>query len=205
MDSPTTLRERKKQATRDRLLEVAQELFVERGYTATSIDEIAARADVSRATVFNYFARKEEFLHAWVAGRRALIARLLTDEQDESMDTAALLDRAIMALGESLEADPDVNRGIARAWVHAGGPLLPGASVTAELFAETIRIGQSRGDIRRDIDAQLAGRVLLDAYLGALVRWAAETESTPPSLSEALRTVLDLLLDGLRPTRSGRR
>jgi AcrR family transcriptional regulator len=200
-DGPTTLRERKKQATRDRLLEVAQELFAERGYAATSIDEIAVRADVSRATVFNYFARKEAFIHAWVARRRALIARVLTDEQDGSIETTALLDRTIMAVGETLEADPDVNRGLARAWVQAGGPLLPGASGTAELFAETISIGQSRGDIRRDIDAQHAGRVLLDAYLGAVVRWAAETDSAPPSVSEALRTVLDLLLEGLRPTR----
>ena len=55
------LRERKKLATRARLLAAAEDLFATNGYHATTIDEIAARADVARATAFNYFPRKEEF------------------------------------------------------------------------------------------------------------------------------------------------
>ncbi|MEV6844112.1 TetR/AcrR family transcriptional regulator [Actinoplanes sp. NPDC051411] len=54
------LRERKKQELRDRISGVATQLILTRGFEAVSVSEIAAAAGVSRMTVFNYFARKED-------------------------------------------------------------------------------------------------------------------------------------------------
>jgi AcrR family transcriptional regulator len=52
-------RERKKAATRASIVEAAQELFLERGFDAVSVREIADRADVSPTTVFAHFPQKE--------------------------------------------------------------------------------------------------------------------------------------------------
>ncbi|MGW2615239.1 TetR/AcrR family transcriptional regulator [Streptomyces sp. NPDC001500] len=55
-----SLRERKKQATRQRISDVATGLFVARGFDEVTVADVARAAEVSTMTVFNYFPRKED-------------------------------------------------------------------------------------------------------------------------------------------------
>jgi AcrR family transcriptional regulator len=55
-------RESKKRETRQRISDVATDLFLARGFDAVTLDEIAAAAKVSKMTVFNYFQRKEDLI-----------------------------------------------------------------------------------------------------------------------------------------------
>lgn len=68
-------RERRKHERPAELLDAALELFVEKGFAATRVDDVAARAGVSKGTLFLYFASKEELFKAVVretiAGRFA--------------------------------------------------------------------------------------------------------------------------------------
>jgi AcrR family transcriptional regulator len=55
---------RRKEARPHELLDAALDLFVERGYAATRLDDVAARAGVSKGTLYLYFANKEELFKA---------------------------------------------------------------------------------------------------------------------------------------------
>jgi len=59
-------RERRKQDRPGELLDAALELFVEKGFAATRAEEVAARAGVSKGTLFLYFSSKEELFKAVV-------------------------------------------------------------------------------------------------------------------------------------------
>ncbi len=56
------VRERKRRETLQRITDAGIRLFVEKGYEATTLDEIAAAAGISRRTFFYYFKSKDEIL-----------------------------------------------------------------------------------------------------------------------------------------------
>lgn len=60
----TGLRERKKEQTRLELLQAAVELFSDKGYEDTTVDDIVERANYSRSTFFRYFGGKEDVVFA---------------------------------------------------------------------------------------------------------------------------------------------
>lgn len=67
MSSPvphTAPRQRRKEARPQELLDAALELFVEKGFAATRAEEVAARAGVSKGTLYLYYPSKEELLKA---------------------------------------------------------------------------------------------------------------------------------------------
>ncbi len=195
---PSSRRERRKQDVRARLLDSAVALFVERGFDATSVSEIAERADVARATAFNYFPRKEDYFTGWMEARRDAFRAVFADPALAGLATPARLARGFAAVGGFYEADP-AGRPMVREWLRAGGPVLAQASDSAGFVATMLTEGQDAGDIRPDLDTALAGRMVLDVYLGALYRWAGAGDDA--ALAEPLARTLALLLDAfsIRP------
>ena len=98
MDSP--LRDRKTAATRARIADAALELFVERGYGDTSIDQIADAAGVGRRTVFRHFASKEAMLVDHLVVRRELAVQRL-DERPADEPPLVSLHAVLRELSEA--------------------------------------------------------------------------------------------------------
>jgi AcrR family transcriptional regulator len=60
--SPMGLREKKKEKTRKLISDVARDLFIEKGYAAVTVAEVAEKAEVAVTTLFNYFPTKESLI-----------------------------------------------------------------------------------------------------------------------------------------------
>jgi AcrR family transcriptional regulator len=96
------LRERKKQQTRQLIADTARALFAQRGFEAVPVAEIARAADVSEATVFNYFPTKEDLLYSRLeAFEQDLLASIREREPEESVLSAfgrfVLIPRGLLA------------------------------------------------------------------------------------------------------------
>jgi AcrR family transcriptional regulator len=91
------LRERKKVQTRNSLIDAALDLFLTQGYEATTIDQIAARVDVSPRTFFRYFSSKEDVaLSPPADSQEIFLAEFAARPESESPYTA--LSQAMRAM-----------------------------------------------------------------------------------------------------------
>jgi AcrR family transcriptional regulator len=74
-------------STRERIKQVALELFTEHGYDKTSLREIAERLGVTKAALYYHFKSKEEIVHAFVEDRLAATAEMIAWMRDQPPGT----------------------------------------------------------------------------------------------------------------------
>jgi AcrR family transcriptional regulator len=90
-DSPTLgRRERKKAATRAGILDAAVQLFLERGFDAVTVREIADKADVTPRTVFMHFPQKEALLFGDEDEQHKRLVEAVRDRAPRTTVSAAL-------------------------------------------------------------------------------------------------------------------
>ncbi|MFT2710945.1 TetR/AcrR family transcriptional regulator [Clavibacter sp. Sh2126] len=188
---------RPRRSSRATLEEAAAELFLEHTYAATTVEQIAQRAGVSRATFFNYFASKADLLWAGlddtlreagaaVAGVGAGGAPV--DAVVEAIATAArsrgegwlplaLTQHEVMGLGADVAGE-----GVARA-----APLV---DPVAQALARATGRRASDGPVR------VAASVVAAATAAAVMAWAADGVGRGP-LEDAVRRALDPLRPAL--------
>jgi AcrR family transcriptional regulator len=107
-DTPSLgLRERKKERTRQRIVEAARGLFSERGYRATTVAVIAAGAETSVPTLFKYFATKEDIFFSHIAARHASWTQKVQDRPATQDTIEALIKWMVDDLPKIVASDPD--------------------------------------------------------------------------------------------------
>ncbi|HEY2733399.1 MAG TPA: TetR/AcrR family transcriptional regulator, partial [Polyangiales bacterium] len=112
-----------KRATRQLISNIATKLFVDRGFNHVSVDEVAAAADISKMTVFNYFPRKEDLFFDRNDDVQRLIRNAL-ENRGRSSPIAALrtLTRGMVEQGHPITK---TDRIVVRYWkVVANSPAL---------------------------------------------------------------------------------
>ena len=92
---------------REQLLAVSRRLFAEKGFEGTSVEEIAARAEVSKPVVYEHFGGKEGIYAVVVDREIQALTGALTGALDEGGHPKVLLERTALALLSYIEASED--------------------------------------------------------------------------------------------------
>jgi AcrR family transcriptional regulator len=195
---------RRKEARPDEILAAALASFAERGFAATRLDDVAARAGISKGTLYLYFNGKEELFEAVV--RATLLPHI---ERLEELATKfegpspALLERLLLTFAGVVESRvgaipklviaeagnfPDLARFYLDEVVRRG----------LRLIGTILHRGIERGEFRRiDVDHAVFC-VIAPMLLAALWKNSLEPHDDAPLDAQALaRAHIDLLLRGL--------
>ena len=166
-DAALGLRERKKQRTRATIVDVAARLCATRGYENTTVDQIAAAADISPRTFSRYFPNKEAVIGALIEEIAEHVAAALARQprditEHEALERAHLEVLRAAELGEPGPMSFDRVNGFLE--IVNGSPLLGLAAFTYRPDAPTRPVIEALAG-RMGIDADHAAvRILFDTW-----------------------------------------
>jgi AcrR family transcriptional regulator len=167
-------RERKKRELRARIYETARQLFLEHGFAATTVDQIAQSADVAQATFFNHFASKSAVLGEMTGEVFDRLEALI----NEQLARPVSAQERIAGFAASVASEVAQARGLARDVVlelmrisAPGDDAVPYVSRIRAPFTAIVRDGQARGEVRADLDAAFLADMAIGALNMAFTNW----------------------------------
>ena len=192
-------RQRRSAETRERLFRAALELFAQKGFAETTVEDITESADVGKGTFFNYFPSKDHILLAF--GEMQLSKLELAIEQARC--SGEPMPEFLGSLGVRMTQEPTRNPAIIRALLQAYLSTTPVRAAMMDLqrrvhalHTQMIQIGQERGEIRDDMPAAEIAHVFRQTIFGTLLIWSLYGDAT---LHSRIETAFHLLWTGLAP------
>lgn len=176
------LRERKRERTRQALLDAAAELFERHGYEGTTVAEIADTADIGTRTFFSYFASKEDLLFPDGA-RRIQTAIAAIDNRAGGDRPAELLLQALRQVGGTGDEPDDLTDRVAalRLRLIRTVPAVRGRALQLLLDAQrelTVRLHQA---FPEELD-EVGAATLVGAFIGAITAASQVLLNEPSAL-----------------------
>ncbi|MBI3637832.1 MAG: TetR/AcrR family transcriptional regulator [Candidatus Rokubacteria bacterium] len=195
-------RTREKVARRETILKAAKDIFVEKGLLASTIDEIAARAEVAKGTIYLYFKSKEEIWAALLAEGLTLVTKRFTEAIDLALPADENLRRLCDAYCRVYREEPQYfkllflcSHADVRAKTCAAPSECPGMPPLALLFQK----GIDEGTFAPTVDPSQAAAIAWASSNGIVLMF----EQNPDGLEALLKTNIELLIRGLRATNPG--
>ena len=199
-------RERKKEETRHRIFHAAIDLFRERGFENTTVDEITEKADVAKGTFFNYFPRKEAVLAFLSETRLLAVEENAAAMLAESRPVREKLLDMYSSAATAYEEDRELSRFVLiELMTRLFSPSEEVAVRWHEQIVRMIRQGQENGELRTELEPVRVESVLTGLYYATLYEWVCRVPqsmltccvSESFNLLDELRTRLTLAMEGI--------
>lgn len=192
-------RQRRSADIRERLFRAALQLFAQKGFIETTVEDITDAADVGKGTFFNYFPSKDHILLAFVEMQLGKLEAAI----ELARQTGEPMPEFFRSLGTRMTQEPTRNPAIVRALLQAYLSTSPVRAAMMdmhkrmhELHTQMIQLGQERGEIRSDLPAAEIAQVFRQTIFGTLLVWSLYGDAT---LHSRIETSFNLLWTGLAP------
>jgi AcrR family transcriptional regulator len=164
------LRERKKQQTRETIRQVALRLFAERGFEAVPVVEVAREANVSPATVFNYFPTKEDLFYERMEIFEEELLRAVREREAGRPVLDAFRDFVLNASGVLAEDDPTERLAMFARIVLESPALQERESRIFARYTQSLAdlIGEEAGADARDVEPWVVANALIGVHRSLL-------------------------------------
>ncbi|MGH3814820.1 MAG: TetR family transcriptional regulator [Pseudonocardiaceae bacterium] len=190
------LRERKKQRTRNALIDAAFRLFTERGYENTTVADIADAAEVSTRTFFSYFPTREDVIFADTDERLAAMRTALADLPEAASPARAahqMIERVFATPGAMFGEHQATRNALVLARPELRAKALQRLLTAQREFAEWLRGAHPRID---DVTAGAVSGALIGGLVGAALAGLDRGE-TPYRIRSHLERVAAMLDNGI--------
>lgn len=200
-----SLRERQRQEREDLILRAAADLFLERGYHDTSMEDIAARVGIAKGTVYLHFTSKEDLALAFVTqGARRFASTLdtiLASDETPHAKLEAIFDRTFSAMGEGISQVMSTifrNPEIVARMRERHDDMSAVWREPVRRLSEVLNEGKARGEFDPDMPTPVMVNLLMS--LIARHRWESQTAPDIPP-AEVARLVKRFFFKGIAPDR----
>lgn len=191
--------ERTKEKTRQKIIDVAINLFTKQGFDATTVEQIAEKADIARKTLYNHFPVKEaiiiEYLQTLVKKRAPEMSRLIQEHPDTRSRLVAVLNKLTEWTKQIMTKD------IFRIYVSYQMQKIMKSpyeeierSGAKSFLAEIIKYGQDSGEIRRDFPLEILVSQVDNIRVSAGMRLLTDPEKF--TAQDYIEKSVDLFLYG---------
>jgi AcrR family transcriptional regulator len=163
-----------KARVRARLLAAARSLFARQGIAASTVDDIARLAEVSRATAFNYFPSKQALLAALVHEMEARFLHIMDTQFDQPGSAAERIAALFSWTAAKVEETPELSRVLIGASETTFGAAADSGLRTARThraFTRVLDAGRREGNVRRDVPTAVLAEIVGGTYAGILHAW----------------------------------
>ena len=187
-----TRHDRRREASRARILAAALELFRAQGIEATTIEQICARADVANRTFFNHFPARRDMIRALAQERVHNLHVVLAERADEPARDRLV--RFFDDMAAHFESSGPAYREVIGAMLAETGTGADRSSEVYATFLELVKDGVATGEITDRHPPETLADVIVGSLVGGLVNWSAdETYAIRTGLHGVAVALADLL------------
>jgi len=196
MSQEPSLRERKKRQTRRHIIGKATELFEKQGYDATSVDQIAEKAEISRGTFFNYFPSKDVLLNAIAEQEVEDLRDIFTRDLAVLPSPLKRLERLVELYSRDTLEYKNVTRLALEAILSEPSRVPSAVTSFFSLVEDQLLDARAMGEVAQDVDPHAAVIAFMGIHFASLFWSIVEDDSSLPP-QEHFYSLLDLLFKGI--------